>query len=46
MSRADRIRAAYRELAAHTGSYLIARAVVMQRYGLSAAQADRLPRVS
>ncbi len=42
MSRAERIRAAYHALAAQTGSYLTARALVMQRFNLSAAQADRL----
>ncbi len=42
---AEEVRAAYTELAAQTGSYVVARAVVVQRYGLTAAQANRyLPR--
>lgn len=42
---AEEVRAAYAALAAQTGSYVVARAVVVQRYGLTASQANRyLPR--
>ncbi len=45
MTIAEEVRAAYAALAAQTGSYVVARAVVVQRYGLTASQANRyLPR--
>jgi hypothetical protein len=38
----DRVLAAYHELVAQTGSYIIARALVIQRFKLSAAEAERV----